>query len=354
MSTVETDLTISEIEANTLTAKNNTAANKTKNENILSKISGLETKLNTIITKLQESSSPSSGSTETTATDTTATATTATDSTTTDTTATDTTATDTTATDTAATADTTATDSTTTDSTTTEPAVEEVAKQTVEEVASEADPATDALDLGSGTKSLVSQLTGALSAVITNNASEPTGPAIDQSDLVGFSWNNGWGGGGCQFFTAEAMKSNGTPDTVSAADTYSGFTKNTWTTYFGANLSNQLSQQIIRNTYPVIKLYGTTSDAASDYQFPSDITTDSQKIQYCKDIVAGTRELEVAGFTGDIYNTWKTTYYKMVDTVSSYTPRYSSRTLLYVLILCLIVYMFFVINKKQIKKIVKQ
>ena len=72
------------------------------------------------------------------------------------------------------------------------------------------------------------------------------------------------------------------------------------------------------------------------------------------DIVAGTRQLEVAGFTGDIYNTWKTTYYKMVDTVSSYTPRYSSRTLLYVLILCLIVYMFFVINKKQIKKIVKQ
>ena len=35
MSTVETDLTISEIEANTLTAKNNTAANKTKNENHL-------------------------------------------------------------------------------------------------------------------------------------------------------------------------------------------------------------------------------------------------------------------------------------------------------------------------------
>jgi hypothetical protein len=201
----------------------------------------------------------------------------------------------------------------------------------------------------------VSQLACALSTYITNNASEPTGPAINQSDLVGFSWNNGWGGGGCQFFTAEAMKSNGTPDTEFAADTYSSsIYPNTWTTYFGANLSNRLTQQIIKNTHPVIKLYGTTSDAASDYQFPSGITTDSQKIQYCKDIVAGTRQLEVAGFTGDIYNTWKTTYYKMVDTVSSYTPRYSSRTLLYVLILCLIVYMFFVINKKQIKKIVKQ
>ena len=130
--------------------------------------------------------------------------------------------------------------------------------------------------------------------------------------------------------------------------------KNRWTTYYGLtaarNLSNQLSQQIIKNTHPVIKLYGTTSDAASDYQFPSDIINEEDKIQYCMDIVAGTRELEVAGFTGDIYNTWKTTYYKMVDTVSSYTPRYSSRTLLYVLILCLIVYMFFVINKKQIKK----
>ena len=51
----------------------------------------------------------------------------------------------------------------------------------------------------------------------------------------------------------------------------------------------------------------------------SDIIMKEDKIQYCMDIVAGTRQLEVAGFTGDIYNTWKTTYYKMVDTVSSYT-----------------------------------
>ena len=80
-------------------------------------------------------------------------------------------------------------------------------------------------------------------------------PAIDQSDLVGFSWNNGWGGGGCQFFTAEAMKSNGTPDTEFAADTYSASPlPNRWTTYYGLtaarNLSNQLSQQIIKKHTP--------------------------------------------------------------------------------------------------------
>ncbi len=267
MSTVETDLTISEIEANTLTAKNNTAANKTKNENILSKISGLETKLNTIITNLTESGSSST-----------------TDSTATDSTATDSTATDSTATDSTATGD------------------------------------SD-----------------------TTSGSDSSTPS---SSYVGFSFHPEWGGGGgCQLFTSDAILDDGTPETITAPP---------WETYYGDNVSEVRVNGIIKNTYPVIKLYGTTSDAASDYQYPSDVTTNEEQIQYCKDIVLGNRQLEVAGFTGDIYNTWKTTYYKMVDTVSSYTPRYSSRTLLFVLILCLIVYTFFVINKKQIKKIVKQ